>query len=1771
MAGASAVALLAGGSTQALAGEITYGSATTISTDSGNDINFSAGAGFLLTIADGTSLTATLGTNSIGETLMSVSFLGNATTAGVFGISGSALGTVSVGVTGKTVVFGGDVSVDTKATPGDGGGIVFSSDGVVSLADGKSVSGHVISDSSGNGDFVLAGNGTVSGVVGAASSLLGSIQAGATSTVAQFDDDIYATNLNFTSDGTISMADTRSIVASVITDNNGTGDLILAGSTVVGTIGASGSLLNSIAVGTTGKVAQLDGNVFATTIDLGAGGAIATSVSFNVGTAISATVVNSSSSGDNVGEVTFAGNNTMSGTLGAAGSGFSSIFAGLTNTTVSTELNGNIYTQFLDVMSDGTLTLADGVTFTTSYADGTTGGIETEVNATGELTFAGNSSIHGVVGISASALNSVNVGVTGTTVLFNGDIYASAMNFSSDGSITLADGRSLAGAVTAADVTGMGDVVLAGNNTITGDVGAASSTIGTVNSGATSSTGELQGDLYIDYVNFTSDGTISLVDTKSLSGAVITDNNGAGDLILSGNTVTGTIGAAGSLLNSIAVGTTGKVAQLDGNIFATSIDLGAGGALATSVSFGPGTAVSASVVNSSTSGDNVGEITFAGNNTMSGTLGAAGSGFSSIFAGVTSTTVSTELNGNIYSQYLDIMSDGTLTLADGVTFTTSYATGATGGIETEVDATGELTFAGNSSVHGVVGISGSTLNSINVGVTGTTVLFNGDVYASAMNFSSDGSITIADTFSMAGTVTSTLDGVGDVVLGGNSTITGAIGASGSTLGTISVGTTAKSAQLDGGLFATYLDFSSDGTVALADTASLVGAVTSTVNGTGDLTFNGSGTVTGAIGASGSLVGTVNLGGTNGAVQLDSNVFASNIDVGLTTNANTLSLLDGVAVSSTVINSGTDGANEIYFLGNNTMSGTIGDSGSTLSSVFAGATNTATLLNNNIFATAVEFSSDGTISLASGVNIVGTVTTGANDMGELTFAGSGSVSGTVGSAGALVSCVNVGVTGTSVAYGGDVTVTTTNFSSDGSLSLADTKSIAGTIKTDVDGTGDVILVGNGTLASQVGVSGSALGTISVGATSTTSQFDADIYASYVNMASDGTLSVADAKTITGAVSVENNATGDVIFAGDNTVTGAMGSAGSLLNTISIGGSASTVQLDGDVYATGIDFATSSTGTLSVADGKNITSAITAVGGAGGTVSYTGTSSQTGSIGTSSAAVSLVSAGASGKTVTFSGDIYATNVSIGAGRVTFASNGSITGTTTVAALGTLDVGTSTVDQVGAFAASSTSTLRTSITNSTTYGKLSVTGTTDLANSNIYLDLTGATSYVPGSTVFTIVDSSATLSNGAVTVSDSSAVLSFTASSTATGLTVTATRASGGYAEAAGGTSGSGVSSGGQSVSTVLGNLGANATGAMAQLLAALDTMSAANLTKALNQLAPEVNGSSTQGSTAAASAVGSVISMRMASLNSPQMAAAHGDLTGLSSGDETGLSSGDPALRRAIWVQAFGSQASQGFRGGQDGYNSDTWGFAAGGDVAVGGGNTRIGMALSYAVSGVNGKGNSSFNGTDIDSYQVTLYGTHRMGAAFIDALASAGIHTYDGKRTNSVLGTRALSNHDGMQYTGKVAGGYDLGAGGITATPIASLEYSLLDEDGYTETGGGATNLVVSGKDTDSLKGGVGGRVTYGVKLANGMQVYPEAHAMAFYDFLASTLETTARFAGGGASFTTKGARPAATSLNFGTSVTLVTTNNFSVSAAYDAERKDKYISHTGSVKGRLSF
>jgi fibronectin-binding autotransporter adhesin len=226
---------------------------------------------------------------------------------------------------------------------------------------------------------------------------------------------------------------------------------------------------------------------------------------------------------------------------------------------------------------------------------------------------------------------------------------------------------------------------------------------------------------------------------------------------------------------------------------------------------------------------------------------------------------------------------------------------------------------------------------------------------------------------------------------------------------------------------------------------------------------------------------------------------------------------------------------------------------------------------------------------------------------------------------------------------------------------------------------------------------------------------------------------------------------------------------------------------------------------------------------------------------------------------------------------------------------------------------------------------------------------------------------------------------------------------------------------------------------------------------------------------------------------------------------------PENRWGFFVSGLGEFVSVDGDFNSSGYDFQTGGVTLGLDYRLTG-NFALGLTAGYAHTNadlVNG------GDIDVDSGKIGLYATWFSGGAYINGLVEGGFTNYDTRRS-ALLGF-ANGETDGAEFNGLLGGGYDFKCGKLTFGPTASIQYTTVNIDRFTESGSLAP-LSIDDQDEDAFRSRLGGRLSCQWQTGN-VIVRPEVRAEWKHEFSDEALAIDSSFAGiSNSNFTVHGPR-----------------------------------------------
>lgn len=597
------------------------------------------------------------------------------------------------------------------------------------------------------------------------------------------------------------------------------------------------------------------------------------------------------------------------------------------------------------------------------------------------------------------------------------------------------------------------------------------------------------------------------------------------------------------------------------------------------------------------------------------------------------------------------------------------------------------------------------------------------------------------------------------------------------------------------------------------------------------------------------------------------------------------------------------------------------------------------------------------------------------------------------------------------------------------------------------------------------------------------------------------------------------TANILFSGTSTVTGFTGTVGSTFLNISAGANASTVTFNDQVFST--TFSVSGTGTVNFNGGF--------VSNTGSTVDFAGDGFI--NLGANQTLVGAItnSAGANTGTLTLgSNSILDGAVGAASGLKLISLSGGDALITGQANAQTYTLGTNTLNITGAMQTPVAGTINTTIFSTTDFGQIVPVGAATIGDAlAVNVNVTGDAG---DGNIFNIVDATSGTTGSTVIVTDNSLLFDFSATPTAAGLVQ--------------------ITSIKLDVDPIIGAL--SLTSPLQPLLGALPQ---AELANAIAQLNPGTAG-------LYAAQEGYRLSQQFQNTWASHLEETWGvcgrDAPAADARNKNQYQQDDFAACESryekpnLWLEGFGSFSEQDNKKGFEGYDSRTWGAILGVDVPVSR-DIRLGVGVGYAQTELDG--NTFDTDTDIDSYQATAYLGYMPGQWFANAALSYGFNNYTSSRRVVFTGVdeRVSASYDGRQYTAFGTTGYHFYAASsprTVITPNASLQYTHLDIDNYTETAGSSVALNVDDQDYNFVQSSLGVKIAHDVSLSGTKILRPEIHANWLHSFNNERAKSTASFNDGGEAFTTRGLRPERATWDAGASILLASENIWSLEGLY---------------------
>ena len=233
--------------------------------------------------------------------------------------------------------------------------------------------------------------------------------------------------------------------------------------------------------------------------------------------------------------------------------------------------------------------------------------------------------------------------------------------------------------------------------------------------------------------------------------------------------------------------------------------------------------------------------------------------------------------------------------------------------------------------------------------------------------------------------------------------------------------------------------------------------------------------------------------------------------------------------------------------------------------------------------------------------------------------------------------------------------------------------------------------------------------------------------------------------------------------------------------------------------------------------------------------------------------------------------------------------------------------------------------------------------------------------------------------------------------------------------------------------------------------------------------------------------------------------------------------DTDVGPGAWIQQFGIGLQQ---DRDAAVKSEATGFGVAGGAETGdAGFGQIGVSAAFVNANADDPDLSTASQASFTELEGGLYWRKAYGGLKLSGRVGAGyLYGYDRRYVsvaagdaNSAISTAGKGTWNGWTLDGRIAAAYQLDFGRWFVRPQVAGDYFRLDQDGYTEKGGGdGVDLIVDSRSGDATSGTAS--VVFGARFGRDLVWRPSLEVGARDVFSGDAGTTTARFVSGGDGF-----------------------------------------------------
>lgn len=297
------------------------------------------------------------------------------------------------------------------------------------------------------------------------------------------------------------------------------------------------------------------------------------------------------------------------------------------------------------------------------------------------------------------------------------------------------------------------------------------------------------------------------------------------------------------------------------------------------------------------------------------------------------------------------------------------------------------------------------------------------------------------------------------------------------------------------------------------------------------------------------------------------------------------------------------------------------------------------------------------------------------------------------------------------------------------------------------------------------------------------------------------------------------------------------------------------------------------------------------------------------------------------------------------------------------------------------------------------------------------------------------------------------------------------------------------------------------------------------------------------------------------------------TRTTSSTQTGIAAGDDQDRYGAWMAPFYSRNTQKKRSASSGYKLDTYGGTFGFDTKASD-ELLIGLAFTAANSDIKHKDFKSGDKTRLGSMLFSAYSSYQFGNNWFSqgvlSVGNSNIKNRENRRISTTAYGIAEAEYSSMTFAGELLAGYNyLMKDAVVITPTFGIGYSRVNDSSYKETGNvGSQLLNVTKKASQKFDLVAGLRVTGMPFIVGEMSLSPDLHASVRHDVIGKGAKVDATIPG--LKVLSEKAKLQKTYFNVGAGVR-ATYGSMDYGAGIDTTLAKKYVGVTGSLNVRVNF